>query len=63
MPKTYSKGKKNTNMGVPTHQATGVKTLGASAYGPQRPLGSVSLARQDAAEALTRSSSGRKRKR
>ena len=64
MPKTYRKGKGNTDRGVPTHKATGVKTLGADAYGPQRPLGSMSLApKAMASEAMHRSSSGRKRSR
>jgi len=62
MPKTYGKGKKNTDMGVKTHKATGAKTLGADAYGPQRPLGSMSLApKATASAAMQRSSAGRKR--
>ena len=55
-------GKKNSDMGVPTHKATGVNTMGANAYGPQKPLGSMSLApKAMASEAMHRSSSGRKR--
>ena len=55
------RGKKHA-MGMPTHKATGVKTMGADAYGPQKPLGSMSLSpKATASEAMHRSSSGRKR--
>ena len=38
-----------------------VKTLGADAYGPQKPLGSMSLAKPSTPSQMNRSSSGRKR--
>ena len=54
-------GSKKHTMGAPTHKATGVKTLGADAYGPQKPLGSMSLAKPSTPSQMDRSSSGRKR--
>lgn len=61
-------GKKNSKMGVATYKATGAKTMGADAYGPQKPLGSVSLApsvsitaaSKKVASPMSTSSSGRK---